>query len=43
MFDDSKMEHATDEFIGGDRYAIIYYKLNMKQVPDEFKHKRTTK
>ena len=43
MFDGSKMEHATEEFTGGDRFAIIYYKQNMKQIPDEYIHKGTKK
>jgi len=43
MFDGSIMEHATEEFTGGDRFAIIYYKQNMNQIPDEYIHKGTKK
>lgn len=35
LFDGSKLLHETQEF-SGDRYAIIYFKQNLKYVPNEF-------
>lgn len=42
LFDGAKLTHATEDFIG-DRYALIFYKQNIKRLPTEFVYYGTMK
>ena len=42
MFDGAKLPHQTEEF-SGDRYSLIYYKQNLKYIPEEFIYRGTKK
>ena len=40
MFDGTKLPHQTEDFTG-DRFSLIYYKQNLKYIPEEFIYRGT--